>query len=188
MSREGLRPEIWRAVRALGITEGEITARGVRRLLKGPPPRVLARIRDYLDALKAAGVLADVEPTWPCGVYRLANDPGIEAPRVRPDGSEVPENGQTRMWRCMRILRSFTAEELAAHGSLPQAQVAIATARDYAARLARVGYLTRSGERYASIPGRFQGPQAPRIRRDKHVVDPNTGIVYRPDGTEVSDD
>jgi hypothetical protein len=115
-------------------------------------------------------------------LYRLLRDEGVEAPRVRPDGSRVTMGqGREAMWRTMRILtRPWTPRELAVHASTEEHPVALQEAQDYAQRLCRAGYLHRTAaQTYRLIPARYTGPQPPRIQRTKAIWDPNLG--RRPD-------
>lgn len=142
-----------------------------------------SRVKDYVTGLRAAGIVAAHAPSPRPGVaatYRLAVDRGVDAPRVRTDGSEVPPSGRARMWRAMKMLRIFTVAELAAQASLPDAPVALGEADHYCHWLARGCYLIDNGtDRWVFIPGRDTGPKAPQVLRVKRLLDPNNGeIVY----------
>lgn len=175
-----LRPAIWAALRKLHREgAGWMTATRVRAELVSPPPNALETIHTYLRALEAAAI---VERAWKGdpdgGAYRLLRDEGIEAPRVRADGSRVVMGqGREAMWRTMRILtRPWSVRELAAHAGTDRHPIAIQEADDYARRLCRAGYLQRTAPgTYRLIPARYTGPQPPQIRRTKAVWDPNLG-------------
>lgn len=150
-----------------------------------------SKLKDYLCGLRAAGIIAVHAPSPRPGVaatYQLAMDRGVDAPRVRKDGSEVPPSGRARMWRAMKMLRSFTVAELAAQASLQDAPVALGEADHYCHWLARGGYLLAAGtDRWAFVPGRDTGPKAPQVLRVKRLLDPNNGeIVYEsaPEGSD----
>lgn len=163
------RPEIWAALRRLRAATGEEI-------------RAVARTKwrtteDYLLSLCAAGWVAIDTPDLPRRdqVFRLVNDVGAEAPRVRRDGSAVPMLKTEALWRAIKMLGPHTAVELA-----EAAGVELLQAKDYALALSRAGYLLtieegRSGHpaRYRLAPHRNTGPLPPQIQRTKSVYDPN---------------
>lgn len=118
--------------------------------------------------------------------FRLLRD-RPDAPRVRKDGSEATETGRgnDQLWRAMRMLKTFTARELAVYASTDTVVVKLATARAYCDDLAKVGYLAvieeaRTGHisharprTYRLRPDMVTGPRAPMIQRTKFVWDPN---------------
>lgn len=136
-------------------------------------------IRDRLQAWNAGGYVVIQRPLPPVAnigcQYIMTKDFGPLAPRVRKDGSQVLlGQGQQRMWVVMRILKSFSATELAVTASTPEHQVADASAKDYCRKLCKAGYL-RLGEdgRYLLLPSANTGPRAPQVQRNKKVWDVN---------------
>jgi hypothetical protein len=185
--QHSLRPAIWAVIRRLASEGRSFNARDIRGELRGVTQ--LARINDYLQALVAGGYLVPISrPDWEG--YRLRKDNGVEAPRLRPDGTPVLLGaGREQMWRAMRVLREWTIAELCATATSERWAVAPSEARDYCQRLCRAGFLARagsaggSGRRYRLLPTRASGPQPPQIQRgSKNVFDPNTGKLYAPDG------
>lgn len=139
-------------------------------------------VDDYVKSLVASGHV-DVSGSVD-GVtrYRLINDVGREAPRVRRDGTTVSQGRATEnMWRTMRIVGIFTAAELALQASTDETPVSPVAAVDYCRYLALAGYLAVAGAGdarvYTFIPARWPGPLPPQIQRIKQVFDPNTGQV-----------
>ncbi|MCH8500181.1 MAG: hypothetical protein LAT63_17045 [Marinobacter sp.] len=184
---KGDRQSMWEAIRKLHKSGEPITVRRVWEMGAEWGPR--GRVRDYIVGLSAAGYLRELsrEPGKTVG-YELANDCGVDAPRVRKDGSEVTQGrGREQMWRTVKIIGEFTSRELAQAASTPAHEVAELTAKDYCLMLAGAGYLTitRQGSpgvpaRYRLVPSRWTGPRAPMIQRLKQLYDPNTGeVVYR---------
>jgi len=180
------REAVWAVIRQMR----EFTVRDIwqrTRLAK-------ASIQDYLQGLTAAGYL-DVAGLRPAGfgsranLYRLVRDVGIEAPRVRRDGTEVTQGlGREQMWRTMRILGEFSARDLAVIASTEDCRIAEKEAKDYCYFLQRAGYLAVSSAgkgtgnggvltRYKFIQRSFSGPKPPMVQRGKQVYDPNTGLV-----------
>lgn len=171
------REKLWRAMRELkAFCVPELArAAGVDRLKYD--------VRDYLRGLVKAGILAVDAPASPGehANYTLVQDMGVNAPRVRRDGSFVVEPAQQTMWRGMRVLREFGPLDLVAHASMAGITIKPATARTYCQWLARGGYLkplrTRQND---SARYRFMldtGPKAPQILRVKTLYDVNTGKV-----------
>jgi len=170
------RQRVWEYIRAQA---GEFTAADVT---PGDVPTSVAR--EYLSGLVCAGYLAQVAVEKPRrGVknrYTLTRDNGIEAPRVRADGTEVTQGqGNEGMWGAIRVLDSFTARQIA-----DLAGVSPATAKTYCMYLERAGYLeiAQAGDGrkntgqpciYRSVKTRISGPRAPMITRLKAVYDPN---------------
>ncbi len=166
------RQRVWEYIRA---QVGEFTAADVT---PGDVPKSTAR--EYLAGLVCAGYLAQVAVEKPRrGVknrYTLTRDNGIEAPRVRADGTEVTQGqGNEGMWGAIRVLDTFTARQIA-----DLSGVSPATAKTYCMYLERAGYLEiavigKGGgpSIYRSVKTRISGPRAPMITRLKAVYDPN---------------
>lgn len=184
---KGDRQSMWETMRKLQKAGEPITVRKVWELGAEWAPK--GRVRDYMTGLTAAGYLAVIEdqPGKPT-LYELAKDCGMEAPRVRKDGTEVTQGrGREQMWRTIKIIGEFTSSDLARAASTPGFPVAEVHAKDYCIMLASAGYLmtTREGipgtpARYRLVPSRWTGPRAPMIQRLKQLYDPNTGeVVYR---------
>jgi len=121
---------------------------------------------------------------------------GIEAPRVRKDGTEVTQgHGNQALWGAMGALGTFNARVLAS-----MAGTSLLTAKSYCTSLHRAGYLVveREGKgrgnggvlsTYRILRSKITGPRPPMITRLKTVYDPNTGtIVWQQDPQEVLDD
>ncbi|MFZ5428078.1 MAG: hypothetical protein ACOZEN_14015 [Thermodesulfobacteriota bacterium] len=181
MRRSGGREAIWAEIkkRAADFTAQDL-ARG--------SGATLCSVREYLTGLRKAGYVEAAGDTEnPSGnpgsfqrtVYRLAKDPGIDAPRVRKDGTELPEMGRDRLWRAMRILKEFSVRDLTVQASLEEAPVAESEAAFYCLYLARAGYLfeIEANKRFRFLAGAYTGPKAPVIRRVREVIDANTGEV-----------
>lgn len=150
-------------------------------------------IYDYVVGLQKAGYL---EATSLVAVsirdrdeivYTLVNDIGIDAPRVRRDGTPVTQ-GQSRlqMWNAMQVLKKFCAADLAFNASTPACLVVESEAKNYISALHRANYLklvseSKPGNKpgtgkqatYMLIPTKWTGPHPPQIQRTKQVYDPN---------------
>lgn len=169
------RDAVWEALRALGETDlGELSRRS------GQP---LSLVEDYMRALRKAEIVEAVYQTaGPLGrfrtVYKLIRDLGLDAPRLRKDGSSIPTSGRQRMWRAMAILKEFSLRDLMATASLPEAPIAQAEAHYYCEWLAKGGYLRPSGPgRYITVAAMRHGPRSPMIQRVRRLLDPNTGEI-----------
>lgn len=181
------RQRIWETIRALHADDQPISARDVWALMVDTMPR--SRVEDYIRSLAAGGYLKLLNPDRRRGVvaeFALIRDVGVEAPRVRRDGSVPPVPGREHLWRTLRIIGDFTAAELADAASTPESPIARNTADEYCLFLRAAGYLqvTRPSSpgiptRYRLLPSRWTGPLAPMIQRTKRLYDPNTGeTVY----------
>lgn len=146
-------------------------------------------IRDYLNGLTNAEYLVCTRSLTPKGpdLYSLVKDVGVDAPRVRKDGTPVTQ-GQSRqqMWNTLRIIKCFSAADLAFNSSTPDCQVAESEAKGYISFLLKANYLralsagkpghkpgTGTQARYMLIPSMWTGPQPPQIQRTKQLYDPN---------------
>lgn len=184
---KGDRQHMWEVIRKMHRTSWPITVRQVWEKASEWGPK--GRVRDYITGLVAAGYLRPIEGApGPAVQYELIKDCGMEAPRVRKDGTEVTQGrGREQMWRTVKIIGDFTARDLAQAASTPAFTVAENTAKDYCTMLAGAEYLatTRKGSpgvpaRYRLVQSRWTGPRAPMIQRLKQLYDPNTGeVVYR---------
>lgn len=193
---KGPRQHIWEAIRKLAATSDEAFD---EHAIWGSMPSVarasieMGTVRDYRYCLQAAGILAvvNVSPNRRTATtYRLAKDEGLEAPRVRRDGTRVTQGlAQEQMWRTLRMLTADTnGRELAAHASSSTVPVAEVAALDYLLTLFQAGYLacTKEGQglgkggvqaRYRLKPNRNTGPRPPMVCRTKVVYDPNEDKV-----------
>lgn len=184
------RQRIWEAIRAwAGTGDGTFTADGLARTAK----LEIDPIQAYLRGLVAGGWVLIVMQggRGVKSVYRLEKDNGIEAPRVRRDGSEVTQGqGNEALWGAISVLDSFTAQTIA-----DIAGAALHTTKTYCLFLNRAGYLTvaKRGKGYGkggvasvycTVKSRITGPRAPMITRLKAVYDPNLHQVVWMEGAD----
>lgn len=205
----GPRQRIWTAIRARGTddvwTLNDLQA-DLRRDRQAGGAVDDTTLRGYIGCLRAAGIVV-LQSTGAgrCATHycRLAKDEGIDAPRVRKDGTRVTQGlAQEQMWRTLRMLGNgdTNARELAAHASSTTATVAERAAADYLLTLHTAGYLdcTRKGHgtgrggvqaRYRLRADRNTGPKPPMVCRTKVVFDPNLReVVWAPTVTDEDAD
>lgn len=144
----------------------------------------LESVREYCQGLLLAGYLEeDVTNPAPLvrglGIrpktYHLIKDCGVDAPRVRKDGTIVTQGrNRVQMWRTMKVLGRFTVRDLVVHATTEECEIKENDASDYCKRLAQAGYLThvRNGG-YRFLKGMNTGPKPPMIQRGKEVWDQN---------------
>ncbi|OQY20110.1 MAG: hypothetical protein B6I36_02385 [Desulfobacteraceae bacterium 4572_35.1] len=173
------RNAVWKVIRALR-TEFTVTDVRVHTSLKPES------VRDYMTGLTNAGYLKMVgkreAPGRPLTLYTLIKDVGIDAPRVRTDGTHVTQGqGNINLWRTMRILKAFTATELAIKASTEDCQIKENTAKKYCQALTKAKYLKMSGGKGGAAGAyrlmRHTGPKPPQIQRVQQIFDPNTNEV-----------
>lgn len=193
------RQRVWEAIRGLaGVGDGTFTANDLSRCSKVE----IDPVREYLKGLSAAGFVRTINPDTSRkggrgvkNVFELMCDNGIEAPRVRRDGSEVTQGrGTEAMWAAMTALDSFNYWLVA-----EIAQVKPNTANAYCHALCRAGMLVEL------TPGRGIGkggiaavyevaaehrrkPRAPMITRLKAVYDPNEHRIVWAEGADEAAD
>jgi hypothetical protein len=167
---------VWAAVRELGtFTRAELRLRVTH---------VKAQtVNEYLGSLVRGGFVEAkprIEGTYRgCGKVRsyvLTRDVGVDAPRLRRNGTELPTTAQQRMWLAMKIIGPFTPEELAGSASTPEAEVSVATAKRYIRHLAGAGYLNDLGGGAYRLVNDTGGP-APMVERTKVIFDPNLNRI-----------
>lgn len=162
-------------------------------------------VTTYLQALVKAGIVEPVSAERISNIareitYRLVRDEGLDAPRLRRDGSRVTQGlAQEQMWRALRMVSADTnARELAAHASTPAVPVVESAAEHYLAALNLAGYLacTRQGKglgrpgkgllaRYRLLPSRNTGPRPPMVCKLHVIYDPNEDkVVHAPTVTD----
>ncbi len=174
------RDGIWTAIRA---HKGDFTVSCLCAATDIPA----ATTRDYLNALCAAQIIGvvrtDTKGPIITKTYRLVLDVGAETPRIRKDGVEVTQGrGVEAMWRTIKLLNSFTTDELALTASTAKVTIKKSTAADYLNHMCHAGYVRRNGKRYSFVRSKDPGPLAPQIQRVKQVFDPNSKTVVWPKG------
>ncbi|WP_051298712.1 hypothetical protein [Marinobacterium litorale] len=132
-------------------------------------------------------------------VYTLIRDCGVEAPRLRKDGSEVTQGrNRENMWRAMRIIGEFNFHELAMAASTEEVPIKPTDAKNYIHYLHKAKYLVKTrpatrgrravAARYRLVPARYTGPKPPQIQRVRQVFDPNTNtVVWSAEAGETTD-
>jgi len=194
------RDAIWAAIRRFGRNNETFSVRDIANVTR----LGIDTIRDYLTGLTAAGYLESAGTVYIPGsrkqaaTFRLVRDCGVDAPRVRKDGSEIIQGrGRENMWLTIPILQEFSARELAFSASTEAHRVAESEAECYCSYLARAGYIavvvpgkpgskTTAGTttRYRHRPSKYTGPRPPMIQRVKQVYDPNIRKVVWTGGVD----
>jgi hypothetical protein len=113
------RDRVWAAMRQLK----EFTALNLRKASQVDAYLV----RDYIKCYLASGHIEARGQQ-----YLLVNDAGIEAPKIRRDGSLISQGqGQEIMWRTMRLLKDFSVADLVAQGKSAGVEIKEDTAGAY---------------------------------------------------------
>lgn len=193
---KSIRQRIWDAIRRCEANGPQTySTETLSRLCKVE----MAPVRDYLKALTAAGYIVHIhdhpEGARVKSFWALNRDNGVEAPRVRRDGSEVTQGrGTEALWAAMTTLDQFT-HHFVAH----LADVKPSTAATYCGLLGKAGYLE------AIKPGKGTGKggiatvwrvamahkhkqRAPMITRLKAIYDPNTHQLVWGEGPDEAAD
>ena len=117
--------------------------------------------------------------------YVLVRDVGVDAPRVRKDGSEVTQGrGREQIWRSLWIMaqkgKRFTARELHVMSSTEEFPVTADEVWQFLKHLVLAGYAAKHGETFFMPVSRWTGPKPPQIQKSRQVWDPNTRqVVWR---------
>lgn len=189
------RQRIWEAVRARAA-EPFVAAEIARECELELEP-----VREYLKCLRAGGYLAVSDAPRALrhagvkNVFFLTRDNGVEAPRLRRDGSPVTQGrGTEAMWAAMTALDTFDFHLIA-----ELAQVKPATAASYLHAIAQAGYLdvvTRGKGKgkggvatvWAVAAWARHLTRAPMITRLKTVYDPNCHRIVWHEGADAAAD
>lgn len=178
------RDAIWAAIRQMAATDHAFTAANVADAARVNDKTA----RDYLKGLTAAGYLQLLESAGGLEAkrWKLVRDIGVEAPRVRSDGSPVTQGEvNEQLWRGMSILKEFTYTDLIETASVV---IPVDTAKTYCGMLLSTGYL-RVLRKADPVKGRIaryrlvrnNGPKPPQVQRVKRVYDPNSNEVFMPE-------
>ena len=130
------RDAVWSEIRG----QRTFTVRSLRDATDIPPKT----IRDYLQGLEAARIVErlDRHDAFGATKFKLIEDRGVHAPRVRKDGGEVEQGRATEaMWVAMRMLSQFSVRDLVLHASTETTPVTEVHAKDYCKHLAKARYL-----------------------------------------------
>jgi hypothetical protein len=167
---------VWAAVRELRtFTSAELRMR---------IPHINAlTVNGYLESLVKGGFVTAgpmIEgPSRGCGKvrsYTLTRDIGVDAPRLRRDGTELPSTAQQKMWLAMKIFKAFSAADLAGCASTSGEDVPVVTAESYIRHLSGAGYLSSLGSGVYRLVNNTGG-HAPMVQRTKVVFDPNLNRI-----------
>lgn len=170
------RRAVWQAVRELHV----FTAMDVRLRI----PHVKGSLVDDYLALLVRGGFVERGPMVKgmglgCGKVRqftLLRDVGVEAPRLKKDGSPVPPTAQQHMWLAMKILGTFTVQDLLSSAATDHVPVHLHSAELYVSHLHTAGYLVKiNAQAYMLVNN--TGGLAPMIQRTKCVFDPNLNKI-----------
>ena len=139
-------------------------------------------VQYYVSRLRAAGYVRPVGRLSGRGrpkLFEIAR-PSIFAPRVTKTGKELPELNIETLWRTMRMLKVFRAEDLAVYLEDTGRAANVRSIRVYLNRLFGAGLLVAAGKRGQREQQRYRlaripGPRAPRILSTHVVWDPNRG-------------
>ena len=131
--------------------------------------------RGWVASWEKAGYLLKVPETK--SMYREGNKKTHVVPRVRRDGTILPEAGQERLWRAMKILKNFSPEDLSAASITENAPcVPLITVKSYLRHLVRTG-IVREQKKNSFLLIKNLGGAAPKILRTKVVYDPNNNRI-----------
>lgn len=173
----------------------DYTWQQTRRILKEKGFFVIDELQDYIHTTQCIETTRGWVNSWVKAGYlkKCGSDyyEGVKkthaAPRVRRDGTIVPEAGQERLWRAMKILKKFTVAELCgATACIHSLPVPVSTAERYLSHLVRVKICSKNEAReYRLI--KSLGGAAPKILQTKAVYDPNSNrIIGEPVVSEVA--
>lgn len=179
----------WSKVRELLKERGNFAVADLQALIGGG--QTPETTRGWLKSWVLAGYL-EARSAGMCVAYVEGPRKTHATPRVRRDGTVLPEPGQERLWRAMKMLGTFTAHDIAAGSAAEDASpVPVTTARRYIGHLMGVGVLAPVGRSTGPDAQwrlvRNLGGAAPKILQTKAIYDPNAKkILGAPKVREVA--
>lgn len=122
---------------------------------------------NYLNMLHKAGFVEfvwqeTVFATRPVKMWRLLKNVGAKAPRLRADGSFLPEHDYEVIWRTAKILKRFTLDELHQHIVMTH-DIKAAYVRNYLNYLEKNGLINKQEHHFVMIK---LDSQAPTFKKD----------------------
>ncbi len=154
-------------------------------------------VRDYVMKLLRGGYIercgeAKGQGNSPAFVYRVSR-PSRDAPRLRRDGTVLPETVQETLWRTIKMMRRFDIKTLTTNAVTAQRTIPVMTVKRYVGHLAACGVLKvvkpggGRGKEAEYLLIRNLGGAAPRILRTHLVFDPNSNsVIGQSDVKEVA--
>lgn len=191
------RQRIWDAIRRTGVPDADppprsFTVAEMSRLAKVEEDMVLYILKGLCAAGYVRMLPQERSPRRGMpGTYQFARDAGVEAPRVKRDGSENNAGrGSEALWAAANVLELFQLPMLA-----DLACVSRGAARAWAATLAKAGMLERLpaekglgpigvAATYRVAPGHRGKPRAPIISHLRAVYDPNEHRIVWAEGAD----
>lgn len=152
-------------------------------------------VRDYIKRLELAG-FAERVSQGRTGLhakatqYRLLHRP-VEAPRIDRKGNIYPESKTQRLWRTMRMVKTFSVPELTSLAQGDDMVMSQELAKYFIKALVQVGVVqpfastAASDKLYRLV--RDLGPIAPVVSLSMVVFDPNAKAVVGQPVLEVND-
>ena len=174
---------LWAMLRWLDKTRGHFGLNEVLWFVKTEVSHSI--VRQYIRHLHASGYLTVQTGTLAAdggAIYRISKRQ-VETPRFKADGEPLASDQITaNLWRGMKLLGYFKAEDLSFAASLPELPISKIDARRYCEDLAAAGYLLSRQDPagwtlYRLRPRMNTGPAAPRLLRARFVWDPNLGQI-----------
>lgn len=187
LKRKGLRgyEAIWAHIR--GFENNVFTIKDIEMKTNAPKRTV----QDYIIRLVRAGYLKMVACNQDgAKLYKLQKRP-MTAPRLKKNGDLVTQGtARDQMWRTMKMLGVFTAQDLSINATTAEVEVTERYAKDYITFMVKAEYIKvirphshhpNGGQaQYRFLSHKNTGPKAPMIQRVKHVYDPNLEQVVWP--------
>ena len=161
-----------------------------------------SKLRYYFEPwVKSGHLSATMQKDKTAGVralktYTLVKDTGVHPPRIDQNGNEMPITANELMWRTMRMLDSFSYQELASIAEQGQQEIDITSAKSYVETLHKAGYLVRIKAssnagglaKYRMKPAAWTGFKPPMIKRTKVVYDQNRHQIVWPKDEDIKSD
>ncbi|MBN57828.1 hypothetical protein [Thalassolituus sp. UBA3500] len=181
---------IWAAIRKLGeFTRKDVIFELSKEFGDAVDPDT---VKSYIQRLTRGGFVAPTGRRKSGGhqlyLYKLINDCGNTAPRLKADGSRSLLGAVTEsLWRTMKILGGFNIRELQAAATTETVQPSYEMTREYCQQLCNAGYLRRPKRgRYRLVPSRYTGPKPPVVTKTEGVYDANDREIVYVKPVEVS--
>lgn len=111
--------------------------------------------------------------------YNLIKDLGLIAPKINSKGENIEDNIQSKIWRCIRVIKTFSFRDLVVTIENENQKISPSAVDRYLVSLKAAGYLTKkkAEKNYKLVLAMNTGPQAPQIQKTKSIYDPNLNKI-----------
>lgn len=166
---------IWQAIRKLQT----FSIKDIENITKINSATILSFLTNLEKARVVSKKTINLRSCINTSQYTLIKDCGLVAPQVNKRGEFLEDNAQSRMWKAIRILKTFTLRDLIVTASSDISAISTSAAITYLGYLKKAGYITKKNQdkSYKLVFAMNSGIKAPQIQKTKSIYDPNLNKI-----------